>query len=651
MTLLVPVYDTPINQIGLAHKATYLELNKSTDFDSINTIYSHTHEGEEKKSFTIAYRLRKNEIVYARYKVIFENGLESQFSPIKIITANRAIKEYNLDMLSAVPATPIISIKDYNNSNVPHEDITARISELRFYMGDGSVVSTSWFLRDVNDNLVWSSEKDKFNLNSIVIPKDNFKKDGIYRIEAHRTVRTGVSEYNSLNGIKIINVSTDSGLTNEDKAIEVDFDNFQLYENRQSILNFKQKIKNFEFLSIKFYDRNGILALEEIKATKSPVYINTAGLALGRVYSMRTTAYYIDPNEGIKNTKIFSRDYVAEKAPENNTLMTTDYKLISKLGFEELRNYKDENIIYPDLTENLNNGEAILFIRDNIAFLGQWLESGMVFNNRYINLSKLNYLKTYSRLQIIQKPNGDYLCSYLKGNIGSQNEIKVICFRVLDTNNNVKDIEILQEASLLHNTNNLHRLNRFIFTNINSQNIIFGIDGTSDTTLKIYELFNNTLIERATKTYTLSNKLISLYKTGTGSMTILAIHNDIFKAVNISLLDLNSIDMSLEDMDIPDDNTALRLINISNIGSTGGVVRFDGIVIKKNIIFFSLENDSDNNSTRVYEYFKYNIATEELLSIESISSIGRDYTNKCIYGLNYIKTKVNKPPLRLIAEI
>jgi len=650
MTLLVPVYDTPINQIGLAHKATYLELNKSTDFNSIDTIYAHTHEGDEKKSFTITYRLRKNEIVYARYKVIFENGLESQFSPIKIITANRAIKEYNLDMLSAVPATPIISIKDYNNSNVPHEDITARISELRFYMGDGSVVSTSWFLKDVNDNLIWSSEKDKFNLNSIVIPKDNFKKDGVYKIEAHRTVRTGVSEYNSLNGIKIINVSTDSGLTNEDKAIEVDFDNFQLYENRQSVLNFKQKIKNFEFLSIKFYDRNGILALEEIKAVKSPVYINTAGLSLGKVYSMRTTAYYIDPDEGIKNTKIFSRDYVAEKAPENNTLMTTDYKLISKLGFEELRDYKDENIIYPDLTENLNNGEAILFIRDNIAFLGQWLESGMVFNNRYINLSKLNYLKTYSRLQIIQKPNGDYLCSYLKGNIGSQNEIKVICFRAIDTNNNVKDIEILQEASLLHNTNNLHRLNRFIFTNINSQDIIFGIDGTSDTTLKVYELFNNTLIERATKTYTLSNKLISLYKTGTGSMTILALHNDIFKAVNISLLDLNTIDMSLEDMDVLDSSTALKLTNISTIGSSGGIIRFDGMVIKKNIIFFTLENDSDNNSTRIYEYFKYNIATEELLSIESISSIGRDYTNKCIYGLNYIKTKVNKPPLRLIAE-
>lgn len=650
MTLLVPVYDTPINQIGLAHKATYLELNKTTDFNSIDTIYSNTHEGEEKKSFTIAYRLRKNEIIYARYKVIFENGLESQFSPIKIITANRAIKEYTLDTLSAVPATPIISIKDFNNSNVPHEDITARISDLRFYMGDGSVVSTSWFLKDVNDSLLWSSENDKFNLNSVVIPKDNFKKDGIYKIEAYRRVRTGVSEYNSLNGIKIINVSADSGLTNEDKAIEVDYDNFQLYSDRQSVLNFKQKIKNFEFLSIKIYDRNGILALDEIKALKSPVYINTSGLSLGRVYSIRTTAYFIDPDQGIKNTKINSRDFVAEKAPEQNTLMTTDYKLLLKLGFEELRNYQDENIIYPDLTENLNNGEAILFIKDNIAFLGQWLESGMVFNNRYINLSKLNYLKTYSGLQIIQKPNGDYLCSYIKGNIGNQQEVKVICFRVVDTSNNVKDIEILQEAVLLHNTNNLHRLNRFIFTNISSQNIVFGVDGTSDTTLKMYELFNNTLIERATKTHTLSNKLISLYKTGTGSMIILALNNGTFKAASISLLNLIGLDMALEDIEVLDTNTSERLSSISNIGNTGGTIRFDGLLIKKNIIFFTLENDSDNNDTRIYEYFKYNFATEELLLIENISSIGRDYANKCIYGLNYIKTKLNKPPLRLIAE-
>ena len=650
MTLIVPVYDTPINQIGLAHKATYLELNRTTEFNSIDTIYSNTHEGEEKKSFTVAYRLRKNEIIYARYKVIFENGLESQFSPIKIITANRALKEYALDMLSAVPATPILSIKDYNNSDVPHEDITVRISNLRFYMGDGSLVSTSWFLKDVNDLLLWSSENDKFNLNSIIIPKDNFKKDGIYKLEAFRTVKTGISEYKSLNGIKIINISADSGLTNEDKAIEIAFDNFQLYENRQSILNFKQKIKNFEFLSIKIYDRNGILALEEIRAIRSPIYINTVGLSLGRVYSIRATAYYIDPNEGIKNTKVTSRDFVAEKAPENNTLMATDYKSILNLGFEQIRDYKDENIIYPELTENLNSGDAILFIRDNIAFLGQWLESGMVFNNKYINLSKLNYLKTYSKLQIIQKPNGDYLCSYKKGVVGNQDEIKVMSFRTVDTNNNVKDIEILQESTLLHNTDNLHILNRFIFTNINSQDIIFGLDGTSSTILKMYELFNNTLIEKATKTYALSNKLVSLYKTSTGSMTIIAFNNDALKAINLSLLDLNSIDMSLEDIDVLDSATSDKLLEISSIGNTGGNIRFDGMVIRKNIVFFGLENDSDNNTTRIFEYFKYNIVTEELLLIDNISSIGRDYTNKCFYGFNYVKTKLNHPPLRLIAE-
>lgn len=650
MTLFVPVYDTPINQIGLAHRATYLELNKSTEFNSIDTIYSYTHEGEEKKSFTIAYRLRKNEIVYARYKVIFDNGLESQFSPIKIITANRAIKEYTLDMLSAVPATPVISIENYNNSNIPHEDITVKISDLRFYMGSGSLVSTSWFLKDSSDTVLWSSEKDKFNINSIVILKDNFKKDGIYKIEAYRTVRTGISEYNSLSGVKIINVVSDSGLTNEDRAIEINYDNFQLYSDRQSILEFKQKIKNFEYLSIKIYDRNGILALDEIKAFRSPVYINTTGLSLGKVYSIRTTAYYIDPITGIKNTKVTSKDFVAEKAPENNTLMTTDYGFILNLGFEEMRDYRDENIVYPELTENLNSGEAILFIRDNIAFLGQWLESGMIFTNRYINISKLNYLKTYSRLQIIQKPNGDFLCSFKKGINNNQDEIKIINFRVIDTNNNIKDIEIIQESTLFCNTNNLHNLNRFIFTNINSENIIFGLDGTTDTTLKIYELFNNSLIEKATKTYALENKLISLYKTTTGSVSILAINNNVFKAANISMSDLSSIDMSLEDIEDLNENVLSKLTEISSIGNSGGLIKFDGMCIKKNILFFSLENNSDNSDTGVFEYFKYNLLSKELSLINSLSSIGRDYSNKCIYGLNFIKTNLNKPPLRLIAE-
>lgn len=650
MTLFVPVYDTPQNQIGLAHKATYLELNKTTDFNPIDTIYAHTHTGEEKKSFTIAYRLAKNEIVYARYKVIFENDLESPFSPIKIITANKAIKEYTLDQLSAVPVTPIISVVDYNHSDVPHEDIKVTISDLRFYMGDGSLVATSWYLKNANDKLLWSSENDKFNLNSIVIPKDNYKEDGIYKIEACRVVKTGLVEYNSLNGVKIITVSSQSGLSNEDKAIVIDYDNFKLYENKQSILNFDQKIKGFEYLSIKVYDRNGVIAMDEIKASKSPVYINTIGLSLGKEYTFRTTAYYTDNIEGIKNTRIESNNFIAEKAPEYNTLMVPDYKDILKLGFEPLKDYKDENIIYPNLTENLNNGEALLFIKDNMLFLGQWLESGMVFNNKFINISKLNYLNTYGKLQIIQKPNGDFLCSFIKGVIGNQDELKVVSFRAIDTNNNVQDIEILQEATILTNTDNLNNLNRYVFTNITSQNIIAVLNGTTVTNLSIYELTSNTLVLKASKDYTLTNRLISVHKSGTASFVITALSDGVLKAKNISLTDLSGLDLTLEDITIDDANTSAKLLEISNIGLTGGSIKFDGMIIKPGILFFSLENSSDNVDTRIYQYFKYNISTKELLLIDNVSSIGRDYDNKVIFGLNYIKTKLNNPPLRLIAE-
>ena len=655
MTLFTPVYDTPLNQVGLAHKATYLELNKRTDFDPLYAIYAHAHEGAEKNSFTIAYRLKKNEIVYARYKVIFENGLESQYSPIKVITANAALKEYTLDTMSAVPATPVITVENYNKSDVPHEDITVKISDLRFYMGEGSLVATSWYLKDASDNLIWKSEKDKFNLNKIIISKNNFKEDGLYKIEACRVVKTGLSEYNSLNGTKIINVSKEAGLSNADKAIDIDFDNFKLYENRQSVLKFEQRIRGFKYLSVKMYDRNGILALDEIIADKSPVYINTTGIVLGREYTLRTTAYYIDGLEGIKNTRINSASFISEKSSESNTLMVPDYKNISKVGYQELDNYKDENIIYPYLSENLNNGKALLFIRDNMFFTGQYLESGMVFDNWYINTAKLLIPKNVKKLQVLQKPNGDYLISFINGIVGDQEEVKVVCFRIIETNNNVKDIKIIGSGTVLANTNNLHDLNRYIFTNISSRNILVTLDGTDKTTLTVYELVGNVIVSRASIDYELVGNMICVCKASTTSMSIITFSEGVIKTGLVSLVDLSSLDLSTEELEldeeIDEDNALIELLDkIKTIGHSAGKLRLNGAIIKKNILLFTIENDSNDIESRVFDYFKYNTQTKKLTPVETISSIGRDYPNSVIYGFNLIKTKLNNPPLRLIAE-
>lgn len=99
--------------------------------------------------------------------------------------------------------------------------------------------------------------------------------------------------------------------------------------------------------------------------------------------------------------------------------------------------------------------------------------------------------------------------------------MKIVCFRTIETNNNVRDIEILESGTILTNTNSLHDLNRYIFTNITSQNILVTLDGTDKTTLTVSELVRNTVISRASIDYELIGNMICVCKASTTSMSII----------------------------------------------------------------------------------------------------------------------------------
>lgn len=658
MTLRIPVYITPMNIVGLAHKSTLIEVSKTIDFNVEDFVFTATHTGEDKNLFVIPYNLRSNEVVYTRYKIIFENGETSSYSPKSMITKNRAQDEYTLDYMSAVPATPHIKITDYNNSDVPHVDLHVTISDLAFYVGDGTTDATSWFLKDVNDKIQWEAKNDKFNLDSIIIPKDNIRNNGIYKIEAYRHVKTGALDYRTLNGTKIINVSDRVGLSNADKSLEVNFDNFKLYENRQSILTFAERINNFQYLSIKIYDRNGILAIDEVQAKTSPVYINTLGLNLGREYTVKTTAFYIDESGDSKNTKIENNVYIAEKAAISNSIMIPDYKTMSAMGFKELKVYKDENLQYLDFTENINTGESLLFIKENILYIGQWLESGFVFNDKFIDLSKLNIdLTTDRRIQIIQKPSGEYLMSFVDKNTGGGEELRVVTFNATNGLNNIYSINITNDANRLTNYNQNLLFGRNIFTNVSGQNILFTLSGSTKTNavLTLSELLGNTIISRAAiDIITTTPIMYTAIKSGSNSTMLLALLDGVLKFKNLNTTVLNSLDLSLVDTTLSNQATIDAITEIAESVSTGNWL-INGALIRNNTIFFTIENQVDSASlSKVFKFFKLDIATGIVtLVLDSIGG-GKGYEHwnnggSIIYGYNYIKVKKNYPSVILTA--
>ena len=79
------------------------------------------------------------------------------------------------------------------------------------------------------------------------------------------------------------------------------------------------------------------------------------------------------------------------------------------------------------------------------------------------------------------------------------------------------------------------------------------------------------------------------------------------------------------------------------------LLSFFSINAQNTISFKKSDFDLPSVISELFEA-KYNTQTKKLTPIETISSVGRDYPNSVIYGFNLIKTKLNNPPLRLIAE-
>lgn len=81
-------------------------------------------------------------------------------------------------------STPEISILDYGNyNNIPINGFTISVSDMIMFMGHGEHVSTSYSLLDTNNKVLFSSLKDKFNLNTILVPDDILEESKSYRIE------------------------------------------------------------------------------------------------------------------------------------------------------------------------------------------------------------------------------------------------------------------------------------------------------------------------------------------------------------------------------------------------------------------------------------------------------------------------------------
>lgn len=661
MRIDLPILLTPLNVVGLSHVSTYLELNRRKDFNSNSTLFANTQSNGEKNTFIIPYKLAKNEVAFLRYKVIFQNGLSSSFSPPMMVTTGSNKKEYSLDFYSSIPATPKLSLVDYEfSNNVPHVDLTLESDDLAFYVGLGNHLSSSWHVMDAYDKIIWESMENEFDLNSITIDKKIFEKGGIFKLGLTKKIESNGQVYDTLMAHKIINVNSNDSLSDADISLNVDFDNFFLYSGGQSMLSYTHGIVNFQYLSIKFYDRNGVLAGEEIKATESPVYINTGHIEVGRSYNMQVLAYYLDGDGNIRNTLLRDKLFIAEKYALPTTLATTDYGDFTELGYHEVKGYQDEDITYFNFTDNFTDGQSPIFIKENLIYLGYWLEDGYVLSQHYINIKNLN-ISTNHRVQMMQKNNGKYL---LLGVSSLDNtKIKIVDFNTVNGINNiavsieVSSVELVDNIILDALTN--ISLNRMVFNNNFSENIIHSfVPKTTDlfgasVPCNFYkELKDGVLINRKefstngfnthcvySNTNLLSAEINKNTTTGAFNFELYLITISVIGDITKDLVSsFNTID-NLDNEVINDLHTELFNMDLH----TEGLIMGSAMLNTSNLIV-SVKDKKDRTYGR---YFRYNLNTNTWSKIMDNTGLGKEYENLVLSGFNIFKTKKGNNPVRL----
>ena len=189
---------------GLEHVSTYWEVSKDITFTDDNLIIYKSEEDEEDLlSKVINYTIDQNtdETIYCRVKANFANESSTSWSEIMHITGTQEGFKFS----GVIIKTPVVQVTErVLAARIPLGNFEITTSDFHIYSGLGSHESTTWIIRDSNDEIIWSRENDIDNLTSILTPKDILRGKKIYSIEAIHN--TDLNSYSNNGKISLVTI-------------------------------------------------------------------------------------------------------------------------------------------------------------------------------------------------------------------------------------------------------------------------------------------------------------------------------------------------------------------------------------------------------------------------------------------------------------
>lgn len=210
-----------------------------------------------------------NGSVYARVQYNFLNTVDNTKSSSnwsKIIPINSTQK--GIKMSGTVVATPSVKVNIAYNG-VDFSNLILEGSNFLLYTGAGNHKSTTWRIKDINGNVLWSRVDEEVYLTKIEVDSSFLEANKIYIVTVEYNTDVNIS---SLEGKALLNTNTNTNNLFNLKPIG------DLVANRRTYFELFINIRNYASVDIIIKDNNGITVDSNLdQATRTP-YIDNNNL-------------------------------------------------------------------------------------------------------------------------------------------------------------------------------------------------------------------------------------------------------------------------------------------------------------------------------------------------------------------------------------
>jgi len=609
----------------------YLVSADSTFLDSTKVVQDVTKLKEDTTMMYLnfPYSFPDKKPIYGKLFYKYQNNIVEESSVCRLEYDQPGFS-FNNNIIST-PVVSIVGNTNYNNMNIG--DFTLETSEFQMHTGHGELVSVSWIITDLEDNIVLESPKDDFNLKTFYIEKDKLEENKAYKAKVIHH-----NNYSSESYPGILGFSTYS--TNDKFSIVKD--SIELCNNNISKIKTVVSLAGFEHIVLDITNKNGEVILENFISKTKDINIPKIGMIEGERYVISLSAKYTNHY----GDYIFTKPIIASsicRSCSGEAEYYPDYKysnVFEIVNYDYEDNFIGDANLIKGVSKQLRNGDIpvykILDINNIEIRFYKFIDNKFVYTNRYFKVSTASTIELNSGVNIflaLDKTAGEYrlVVSY---NVDT-NKIEFMSYKYID--GQYGNISFVDAPTKLTIDNNKVLVNSTPNIMLNDDSFLSGVvNKLTDDKKNILSIKANASSMAYLSNLYISSSVInnSISMFNLPNSKVLVIHSDVTPSVHGVYDKSNNVytDLGL----LP--SAMQNLANDVNKNYWNGYTKLDG-----RVMMYPNVNTNNYSNLSIWEYDPYLNTFNKIINNSSIAipskyteggddSLGGIYTVELLNG-------------------